>query len=108
MTRSKLFISVGLLVGLLLSACGEDEGPDLSGYAGQCMTTEDCEEPLMCVAGLCTIACSNIAECADVDPSGESLCQNGRCYIACTDQVDCDDYGLRCVMAGNPQGTCLP
>jgi hypothetical protein len=105
MARTTIFF----LVGLLLSACGGDDGPNLSKYAEQCMMTEDCEEPLVCANGLCTYACmGNSQKCAEVDSSGDSICMSdGYCYIACTSSQGCP-ADLQCEMVATTQGTCRP
>jgi hypothetical protein len=62
----------GLLVG-----CNESPGPldtTETHWLDSCLWATDCGAPYTCHCGVCTIACSDAADCAATDP--EAACHS--------------------------------
>jgi hypothetical protein len=88
-----------VVVGLLLVSCGKAEAPARAqqqdagdvGVTAQFLSvcSASCPEPLSCICGACTVACTNDTECQLY--SGIATCELPRSEEACaTEQRSCD------------------
>jgi len=92
---------LGLVLGLLLLACGDPEAPgpkvgSNSNWLRACTASEQCDEAPRCECGACTERCSSDADCAGL---GDARCARG------------DDPAARSACAGvdlGGAGLCLP
>ncbi len=56
-----------------------------------CLATTDCPTDMLCIGGLCIIACNTSYECG-----GGKICVNGQCEVGCSDTKPCDG-GYKCI-----------
>lgn len=106
-------LAVIVAIGLLGMACSHEapldhDGPaDLAGHSGDVAKSSQflascsgsCPEPLSCVCGVCTLACTSDEACTQysgnatcVAPSSESDCQSAQrsCDVRCTHDTICE------------------
>jgi hypothetical protein len=88
---------------LCVTACGGSDSPKRGSYAEECMVSMDCAEGLLCINRLCTINCTEDAQCLAYSSSGK--CAGSVCADLCMDRNDCPN-GLQCTMSASFAATC--
>lgn len=100
-TKEPFMLRTVLTLALALSAfscASEDDDEPLKGYSESCASDEDCETQLICGGGVCTVACTALAQCASFGV--QASCLGGYCRHVCTDNSNCARYNGECEMNG--------
>jgi hypothetical protein len=95
--------------GCPLSELGKPEYCEASGACLECERASDCQSPLVCLDGGCSL-CSKDADCA-LFPDGGQACSGGaclQCHVGqasdpfCPDAGACNQEGICCGTPGFP------
>ena len=109
---NRILKNVILFGSLALSACQASDNPRVgseTNFLVLCSSDAPCGSELSCVCGACTIACSEVSECAE--SAGVAVCKTrasrpltqscgeaeveATCEVVCADQDDCAALGER-------------
>ncbi len=84
------------------ASCGGEEDEPAGMFSEPCSTgSKPCVDGLMCVAGLCTVTCQDMAPCLPLSPT--AVC-DAYCFEACpTNQCP---TGLTCSNFASTKFTC--